>query len=53
MCALYCWLQAELATDMHAGLTAAERRQLADLQPEIEVLTKGVRQANKAFLQVG
>jgi hypothetical protein len=47
-----CCVQAELATDMHAGLTAAERRQLGELQPQIEALEKELSQAKKAAGQV-
>lgn len=45
-------LQAELATDMHAGLSAAERRQLAELQPQIGALQQELKQAKKARSQV-
>lgn len=44
--------QAELKTDMHAGLTAAERRELAELQPAIEGLAKELAAACKARSQV-
>jgi hypothetical protein len=37
---------------MHAGLTAAERRQLGELQPQIEALEKELSQAKKAAGQV-
>ena len=45
-------VQAELATDMHAGLTAAERQQLAELQPQIDALEKELSKAKKAAVQV-
>jgi hypothetical protein len=44
--------QAELKTDMHAGLTAADRRELAQLQPALEGLTKDLAAAKKARNQV-
>ncbi|KAF6265896.1 RecF/RecN/SMC [Scenedesmus sp. NREL 46B-D3] len=40
--------EAELKTDMHAGLTAAERRELAQLQPALEGLAKELAAARKA-----
>jgi hypothetical protein len=46
------FLQAELKTDMHAGLTAADRRELAQLQPALEGLTKDLAAAKKARNQV-
>lgn len=46
-------LQAELATDMNAGLSAAERRQLGELQPQIEGLEQQLKDAKKAAVQVG
>jgi hypothetical protein len=45
-------VQAELKTDMHAGLSAAERRQLEQLQPSIEGLTKELAAARKERNQV-
>jgi hypothetical protein len=45
-------LQAELATDMNAGLSSAERRQLAELQPQIEGLEQQLKDAKKAAGQV-
>lgn len=45
--------QAELATDMNAGLSAAERRQLGELGPQIEELDRQLKQGRKATLQVG
>lgn len=47
-----CFLQAELATDMNAGLSSAERRQLGELQPQIEALEQELKQAKKAASQV-
>lgn len=54
---LNCWpvscsLQAELATDMNAGLSSAERCQLGELQPQIEALEQELKQAKKAASQV-
>jgi hypothetical protein len=46
------FMQAELKTDMHAGLTAADRRELAQLQPALEGLTKDLAAAKKARNQV-
>lgn len=46
------FFQAELASDMHAGLSAAERRELAQLQPALEGLTKELAAARKARNQV-
>eukprot|EP00878_Enallax_costatus_P007647 GHUV01008006.1.p1 GENE.GHUV01008006.1~~GHUV01008006.1.p1 ORF type:complete len:1195 (+),score=501.93 GHUV01008006.1:213-3797(+) len=40
--------QAELGTDMHAGLSAAEKRQLTALQPKIDQLTQDLNKAKKA-----
>ncbi|WIA11815.1 hypothetical protein OEZ85_011905 [Tetradesmus obliquus] len=40
--------EAELASDMHAGLSAAERRELTQLQPALEGLTKELAAARKA-----
>lgn len=45
-------MQAELATDMNAGLSAAERRQLAELQPQTEGLEQQLKDAKKAAGQV-
>lgn len=45
-------LQAELATDMNAGLSVAERRQLSELQPQIEGLEQQLKDAKKAAGQV-
>ncbi|KAF8071065.1 SMC3 [Scenedesmus sp. PABB004] len=43
--------QAELGTDMHAGLTPAERKRLAQLQPSVEGLSKELAAARKARTQ--
>lgn len=45
-------MQAEMATDIHAGLTSAERQQLAALQPQIELLQQQFDQAKKTKSQV-
>lgn len=37
---------------MHAGLTAAEKRQLSALQPKIDQLTQELNTAKKARHQV-
>eukprot|EP00879_Flechtneria_rotunda_P012761 GHRR01013325.1.p1 GENE.GHRR01013325.1~~GHRR01013325.1.p1 ORF type:complete len:1111 (+),score=537.85 GHRR01013325.1:324-3656(+) len=44
--------EAELKSDMNAGVSATERRQLADLQPAIEDLQQQLSQAKKIRNQV-
>ena len=42
-----------MATDINAGLTAAERRQLGELPAQVEALEMELKQAKRATKQVG